>query len=36
MENHEQVEGRDDECPIILEAITKEHFRGLLRVMYPL
>jgi len=36
MENHEQVEGRDDKCPIILEAITKEHFRGLLRVMYPL
>ena len=36
MDNHEQVEGRDNKCPFILEAITKEHFRGLLRVMYLL
>jgi len=36
MENHEQVEGRDDKCPVVLGEIMKEHFRGLLRVMYPL
>ena len=32
----EQAEGRDDKCPIVLGAITKEYFRGFLRVMYPL
>jgi hypothetical protein len=26
MENHEQVEGRDDKCPVILEAITSEGY----------
>jgi hypothetical protein len=36
LENGEQAEGRDDNYPIVLENITKEHFRGFLRVMYPL
>ncbi|KIM36760.1 hypothetical protein M413DRAFT_448894 [Hebeloma cylindrosporum] len=35
MEYGEQVEGRDDKCPIVLGEITKEYFRGFLRAMYP-
>lgn len=35
-ENGEQMEGRDDKHPILLEGVVKEHFRGFLHVMYPL
>ena len=34
--NGEQMEGHDDKHPILLTGIAKEHFRGFLRVMYPL
>ncbi|KAF8963571.1 hypothetical protein BDZ97DRAFT_1819398 [Flammula alnicola] len=30
-----QTEGTDDKCPISLEGISKAHFRGFLRAMYP-
>ncbi|KIM36758.1 hypothetical protein M413DRAFT_31388 [Hebeloma cylindrosporum] len=35
-ENGEQIEGRGDKHPLILSGVSKEHFRGFLRVMYPL
>ncbi|KDR75486.1 hypothetical protein GALMADRAFT_226127 [Galerina marginata CBS 339.88] len=34
-ENGEQLEGTDDEHPLSLVGISKAHFRGFLRVMYP-
>jgi len=36
METGKHMEGHGDNCPIVLGAITKEYFRGFLRVMYPL